>query len=269
MPTPNGEGGLQSAPGPRSVAPFRDRRLTAGCLLIWLQFFAAQGFFPLGPQYLQSVLDNGPLQVALPLLPLGVGIVPTVPLAPRLVSRWGVHVVGPAGPLILAASLIAPDRVDASQDAPAQASDAANSGVATAVALAQGLGPPRIPLVQAARDAFTDGYQLALWSGAAGSVVGALACIAPRAALPGSCPSCSPLTTISGRTPLNSSGESDAVVGDGWTRVRRNGRRLRVRMTHTQKRLNLRPAVGKKPFSSLNHRSRSFAGPAEPTGAPT
>jgi len=242
----------------RSSAPlldvrlFRDRNLTAGCMLIWLQFFAAQGFFLLAPQYLQSVLTSGPLEAALSLLPLGVGIAPTAALAPRLVARWGAHVAGALGLLILTASLVALGFVDAGahfwqfaaalvvfgfgsglalmpgtalimaglpadrrtlasalndvvrevgaalggavlgtvllvryrdqlapalRDAPAQVADAANSGIAAAVALTQEMGPPGGPLLEAARDAFTAGYQLALWSGAAVLVVGALACI--------------------------------------------------------------------------------------------
>ncbi len=87
----------------RSRAPmldvrlFRSRGLTAGSALVFLQFFAAFGFFFLGPQWLQYVRELSPLQAALVLGSMAVGIAPASALGPRLLQRLGARLVGAWG----------------------------------------------------------------------------------------------------------------------------------------------------------------------------
>ncbi len=86
----------------RSPAPLLDvrlfgRGLSTGSALVFLQFFAASGFFLLAPQFLQSVLGRSTLEAVVSLLPLTAGIGPGSALAPRLVARLGARVVGAVG----------------------------------------------------------------------------------------------------------------------------------------------------------------------------
>jgi predicted MFS family arabinose efflux permease len=95
----------------RTPAPLLDvrlfgRGLSTGSSLVFLQFFAASGFFLLAPQFLQSVLGRSTLEAVLSLLPLTAGIAPGSALAPRLVARSGPRVVGAAGMGAMAAGFV-------------------------------------------------------------------------------------------------------------------------------------------------------------------
>lgn len=79
------------------VRLFRSPGLSAGSALVFLQFFAAFGFFYLAPQFLQYVRDFSPLQAALALLPIAAGIGPASALGPRLLDRFGARDVGAFG----------------------------------------------------------------------------------------------------------------------------------------------------------------------------
>lgn len=71
------------------VRLFRSPLLTTGSLIVFLQFFAAFGFFFLGPQWLQYVHGVGALEAALWLLPLAAGIGPASAAGPALLARLG------------------------------------------------------------------------------------------------------------------------------------------------------------------------------------
>jgi len=93
----------------RASHPLLDPRLftrpgfSAGTLTITAQFFAFFGLIFLLLQYLQLVLDLGPLAAAVRLLPLVVGMMPTAnALAPRLTRRFHPMRISAAGLTILA-----------------------------------------------------------------------------------------------------------------------------------------------------------------------
>jgi predicted MFS family arabinose efflux permease len=79
------------------VRLFRHPGLAAGSILVFLQFFAAFGFFYLAPQFLQFVQGHDALGAALRLLPLTLGIAPASSLGPRLLERFGSREVGAFG----------------------------------------------------------------------------------------------------------------------------------------------------------------------------
>ncbi|PWW24063.1 EmrB/QacA subfamily drug resistance transporter [Geodermatophilus normandii] len=79
------------------VRLFRDRGLSAGSTAVFLQFFAAFGLFFLAPQWLQYVHGLSPLQAALWLAPMALGIGPTAQLAPALLRRLGARTVAAWG----------------------------------------------------------------------------------------------------------------------------------------------------------------------------
>lgn len=79
------------------VRLFRDPGLVAGSTLVFLQFFAAFGFFFLAPQFLQFVQGHDALGAALRLLPLALGIGPASNLGPQLLARFGSRWVGAFG----------------------------------------------------------------------------------------------------------------------------------------------------------------------------
>jgi EmrB/QacA subfamily drug resistance transporter len=88
------------------VRLYRSKGLTAGSILIALQFFAAFGFFVLAPQYLQFVQGDTALVAALSLLPLGLGIGPVSAFAPALILKLGARWVGTAGMALLAVAFL-------------------------------------------------------------------------------------------------------------------------------------------------------------------
>jgi hypothetical protein len=79
----------------RSKAPsldvrlFRNRELAAGSIIVTVQFFASLGFFVLGSQYLQIVLEYAPLGAALALLVIPVGVGTGIGLSSTLTKRFG------------------------------------------------------------------------------------------------------------------------------------------------------------------------------------
>lgn len=85
------------------VRLFRHPGVAAGSLLVSLQFFAAFGFFFLAPQWLQYVEGQTPLQSALWLLPMAVGIAPASRFGPHLLTRWGARAMSTVGMLLMAA----------------------------------------------------------------------------------------------------------------------------------------------------------------------
>lgn len=71
------------------VRLFRSPLLATGSLIVFLQFFAAFGFFFLAPQWLQYVHGVGALEAALWLLPLAAGIGPASAAGPALIAKLG------------------------------------------------------------------------------------------------------------------------------------------------------------------------------------
>lgn len=93
------------------VRAFRNPALTAGALLVALQFFASLALFVLAPQYLQIVRGHSPLQAAATLLVIPVGVGAGTALAPAALAHAGARWPGAAGLLAMAvgfAALAAP-----------------------------------------------------------------------------------------------------------------------------------------------------------------
>ncbi|WP_170131257.1 MFS transporter [Quadrisphaera granulorum] len=88
---------LRTAAPSLDVRLFRSRGLSAGSLLVSLQFFASLGLFVLAPQYLQLVRDFSPLQAATALLTIAIGVGSGTGLAPRLLERRGARLPGAVG----------------------------------------------------------------------------------------------------------------------------------------------------------------------------
>ncbi|MGH9288483.1 MAG: MFS transporter [Acidimicrobiales bacterium] len=76
---------------------FRLRGFSAGSIAVTMQFLAAFGFFFVGLQFLQVVLDYSPLLSALALVPLVATIMPVSQLTPRIVDRLGSRTVMATG----------------------------------------------------------------------------------------------------------------------------------------------------------------------------
>lgn len=84
------------------VRLFRSPLLTTGSLIVFLQFFAAFGFFFLAPQWLQYVHGVGALEAALWLLPLAAGIGPASAAGPGLLARYGPGPLASVGMTLMA-----------------------------------------------------------------------------------------------------------------------------------------------------------------------
>ena len=84
------------------VRLFRSPLLTTGSLIVFLQFFAAFGFFFLAPQWLQYIHGVGALEAALWLLPLAAGIGPASAAGPALLARYGPGPLASVGMTLMA-----------------------------------------------------------------------------------------------------------------------------------------------------------------------
>ena len=93
------------------VRQFRSRRLSAGSLSIFIQFFAFFGFTFVCLQYLQGVRGDSPLVAALSVLPLAATMMPTARITPRLAARFGARAVCVTGLVLVAAGLAVISRV--------------------------------------------------------------------------------------------------------------------------------------------------------------
>lgn len=85
------------------VRLFELRGFSTGSVSIFLQFFAAFGFFYVGAQFLAFVFDFSPLTIGLAFLPVGVGIPGGAAIATRLGHRLSRGVIGGVGLVVLAA----------------------------------------------------------------------------------------------------------------------------------------------------------------------
>jgi EmrB/QacA subfamily drug resistance transporter len=93
------------------VRYFRSRRLSAGSLSIFIQFFAFFGFNFTMLQYLQGVRGYSPLAAAVSMLPLAATMMPTARITPGLAARLGARTVCAAGLVLVAAGLVVISRV--------------------------------------------------------------------------------------------------------------------------------------------------------------
>lgn len=99
---------LYAAVGLRTNEPLLDPRLFgirgfhAGAVAVLVQFMAVFGFFFVGLQYLQLVLEYSPLQAALGMLPVAVVVMPISTLTPPLTEKWGLKIVMVTGLAALA-----------------------------------------------------------------------------------------------------------------------------------------------------------------------
>src|SRR5262249_26033270 len=84
---------------------FRDRRLSAGSVSIFILFFAFFGFAFVVLQYLQGIRGDSPLVAALSVLPMSAAMMPTARITPKLAVRFGARNVCVAGLLLAAAGL--------------------------------------------------------------------------------------------------------------------------------------------------------------------
>ncbi|WP_306320000.1 MULTISPECIES: MFS transporter [unclassified Streptomyces] len=91
---------------------FRNRGFRAGAVTIAVQFMAVFGFFFVGLQYLQLVLDYSPLRSAVALVPVAVVVALVSEVTPRLVDRIGMRTVTVGGLLLLGAGLFALSLID-------------------------------------------------------------------------------------------------------------------------------------------------------------
>jgi predicted MFS family arabinose efflux permease len=94
------------------VRLFKNRAFGSGSLSIFIQFFAAFGFFYVSIQYLQGMLGYSPLKSALALAPMGVMVVPISAAAPGIARRFGLKLVNAAGLLFMGAGLFAMSLLD-------------------------------------------------------------------------------------------------------------------------------------------------------------
>lgn len=88
------------------VRLFRSAGLSTGSAMVFLQFFAAFGFFFLAPQWLQYVHRLEPLETALWLTSLTAGIGPAARFGPQLVARFGSAPVGAWGMAQMAVAFV-------------------------------------------------------------------------------------------------------------------------------------------------------------------
>jgi hypothetical protein len=88
------------------VRLFRSPGLFAGSAVVFLQFFAAFGLFFIAPQWLQYVHGQSPLQAALWLTPMALGIGPTAQAAPALLRHLGARAVAAWGMGQMATALV-------------------------------------------------------------------------------------------------------------------------------------------------------------------
>jgi EmrB/QacA subfamily drug resistance transporter len=95
------------------VRHFRSRRLSAGSLSIFIQFFAFFGFTFVPLQYLQGVRGDSPLLAAVSVLPLAAAMMPTARVTPKLTARFGARNVCVTGLVLVAAGLVVLSRVTA------------------------------------------------------------------------------------------------------------------------------------------------------------
>jgi EmrB/QacA subfamily drug resistance transporter len=105
---------LRAAHPMLDVRYFRNPRLSAGSLSIFIQFFAFFGFTFVALQYLQGVRGDSPLRAALSVLPLAAAMMPTARVIPGLAARFGARTVCVAGLMLIAAGLAAISRVGVS-----------------------------------------------------------------------------------------------------------------------------------------------------------
>ncbi len=85
---------------------FRRRRLSAGTLSIFVQFFGFYGFIFLILQYLQIVRHDSALVAAVSMLPMAVAMMPTSRMAPRLADRFSARRVCVAGLVLIATAFV-------------------------------------------------------------------------------------------------------------------------------------------------------------------
>lgn len=104
--------------GLRTQYPLLDPRLfgragfRAGAIVVFTQFMAVFGFFFVGLQYLQLILDYSPLIAAVALIPVAVVVMPTSSLTPRLVSAVGLKPVMVVGLSLIAGGMLWIARLD-------------------------------------------------------------------------------------------------------------------------------------------------------------
>ncbi|MGW1719133.1 MFS transporter [Streptomyces sp. NPDC002156] len=86
-------------------ALFGIRGFRAGAVTVLVQFMAVFGFFYVGLQYLQLILDYSPFRAAVALVPVAAVVLPTSQLTPHLVRRAGMKAVMVVGLALLASGL--------------------------------------------------------------------------------------------------------------------------------------------------------------------
>ena len=93
---------------------FRNRRFTAGCVVISLAFMLFMGWAYLGTQYLQFIRGYSPTLSGISLLPVAIGIASVTRLSPKLVARFGMRPVITIGLVIICGGLAGSSTITAS-----------------------------------------------------------------------------------------------------------------------------------------------------------
>jgi EmrB/QacA subfamily drug resistance transporter len=91
---------------------FTIRGFSAGAVTILVQFMAVFGFFFVGLQYLQVILDYSPLKTAAALIPVAAVVLPTSQATPAIVRRVGLKAVLVVGLLLLGGGLFVTSRLN-------------------------------------------------------------------------------------------------------------------------------------------------------------
>jgi Na+/melibiose symporter-like transporter len=94
---------LRAAHPMLNVRYFRNRRLSAGSLSIFIQFFAFFGCTFVMLQYLQGVRGDSALVAAVSVLPMAAVMMPAARLTPKLAARLGARTVCVTGLGLVAA----------------------------------------------------------------------------------------------------------------------------------------------------------------------
>ncbi|MGL5824446.1 MAG: MFS transporter [Nocardioides sp.] len=105
---------LRTATPVLDVRLFGNRAFGAGSLSIFVQFFAAFGFFYVAIQFLQGMLGYSPLTSAICLAPMGALVVPVSAAAPRIARRFGLKLVNAAGLAAMATGFLVLSLLDES-----------------------------------------------------------------------------------------------------------------------------------------------------------
>lgn len=95
------------------VRLFKLRGFSTGSATVMVQFMAFFGFLFVGLQFLQLILGYSPLKSAAALIPVGIVVIATAQLTPRLVMKFGSRILMVVGLLLISSSMFYTSRLTA------------------------------------------------------------------------------------------------------------------------------------------------------------